>query len=74
MLRQTHDLQSRHIRLPVPEMLLKEGKGIRAALEDVEKRLVMQTLTDCQGNISRTAKILGIPRRTLRRKIEKYQI
>ena len=58
----------------LPEMLLKEGKGIRAALEDVEKRLVMQTLTDCQGNISRTAKILGIPRRTLRRKIEKYQI
>ncbi len=44
------------------------------SLSDTEAEAIEQTLCSCNGNISRTAKRLGISRATLYRKMEKYKI
>jgi len=41
-------------------------------LEEVEENTIRKALLKCSGNISRTAEILGITRKTLYKKIEKY--
>jgi len=43
-------------------------------LEDVEKEYIEKALKECQYNKSRTATALGIDRKTLRKKIQKYGI
>ncbi|MCX8036758.1 MAG: sigma-54 dependent transcriptional regulator [Candidatus Sumerlaeia bacterium] len=50
------------------EWLLPVGPDTR--LDDVEKEVLRQTLTLCNGNITQAAKRLGISRRTLQRKIK----
>ena len=45
-----------------------------AKLSSVEKRAIQRTLSHFHGNISRTAKALGVGRNTLYEKIRKYQI
>jgi len=42
------------------------------SLADVEKRYIERTLSDCNGNRTRAAKVLGIGRNTLNRKIKQY--
>lgn len=42
------------------------------ALEDVEKEHISQILDETGNNISKTAEILGIDRRTLQRKMDRY--
>ncbi len=44
------------------------------SLEEVERRLILQLLGECRGNRTRVARILGISRRTVHRKLEKYGI
>ncbi len=41
-------------------------------LEEVEENTIKKALLKCSGNISRTAEMLGITRKTLYKKIEKY--
>jgi two-component system response regulator HydG len=41
-------------------------------LDDNEKQLIIQTLSEVGGNRKRAASILGIGERTLYRKLEKY--
>jgi len=40
----------------------------------VERALFAGVLTDCQWNISRCAKLLGIDRSTLYQKIKRYRL
>ncbi len=42
-------------------------------LEEVEKRSILEALTTCGGNKSEAARRLGITRKTLRKKLEKYE-
>lgn len=41
-------------------------------LEDVEQNTIKRALLKCSGNISKTAEMLGVTRKTLYKKIEKY--
>ncbi len=41
-------------------------------LESVEWEHIQRVLADCGGNVSRTARMLGIDRRSLQRKLAKY--
>ncbi len=43
-------------------------------LEEHEKQCIAETLIECEGNISKTASILGIGRNTLYQKIRKYDL
>jgi two-component system, response regulator RegA len=42
------------------------------SLARVEWEHIQRVLTDCGGNISQTAKVLGLHRRSLQRKLDKY--
>jgi len=42
------------------------------SLARVEWEHIQRVLTDCDGNISQTAKLLGVHRRSLQRKLAKY--
>ncbi len=44
------------------------------SIEDVMKKHIMEILGTCAGNKSRAAKILGVSRRSLLRKLEKYSL
>ncbi len=44
------------------------------SLRDAEKKIIQETLTKTQGNISQTAKLLGIGRNTLYSKMKEYSI
>ncbi len=46
----------------------------RRILQEVELPLLELTLKQCRGNQSRAAKMLGINRNTLRKKLVHYQI
>ncbi len=48
------------------------GSGLRDELLDIEKRRILSALDRCGGNQTRTAAVLGIPRRTLIDRIEAY--
>jgi len=41
-------------------------------LDEVERELIMRLLSECRGNRSRVARILGISRRTVQRKLQRY--
>jgi two-component system response regulator RegA len=54
-----------------------DGGEIRAdpeppTLERVEWEHIQRILTDCDGNISEAARLLGMHRRSLQRKLQKY--
>lgn len=52
---------------------LAEGGGsIREAVADLEKRSIEAAIASCGGNKSRAAKLLGISRFALQRKLDKY--
>jgi len=52
----------------------QEGIGLRETMEDFEKRFIAKILEQNHGHRGKTAEMLCIPPRTLRRKMEKYQI
>lgn len=63
----------------LPEKLLRisspgRGNGQGMTLELQEAKLIADTLQICQGNITRCARMLGIGRNTLYRKMRKYSI
>lgn len=43
------------------------------SLEDIERKSILDTLDACSGNKSETARRLGITRKTLRAKLDKYK-
>ncbi len=47
------------------------GAANEGTLESTERELIAQTLANCNGNITRAARELGISRRTLHRKLAK---
>lgn len=48
------------------------SKGLNRTLEEVEQEYILEVLAANKNNISQTAQILGIDRKTLREKIKKY--
>jgi DNA-binding NtrC family response regulator len=61
----------------LPAHVLSNKKPLQAppkSLEDLEKDHIMKVLEDTGGNQSRAAEILGINRKTLYKKIHKYQL
>ncbi|MCL4177787.1 MAG: sigma-54 dependent transcriptional regulator [Verrucomicrobia bacterium] len=46
----------------------------RKVIPTVERELIIQALTETRGNQVRAAKLLGITRATLRKRVEKYRI
>ena len=61
---------------PAPAMeLVEAGKlGLNETVADIERRLILMALRQCNGNQARAAQKLGIPRTTLRDKMAKYNI
>jgi transcriptional regulator with GAF, ATPase, and Fis domain len=51
---------------------VEAGGSIRSAVADLEKRSIEAALSSCGGNKSRAAKLLGISRFALQRKLDKY--
>jgi DNA-binding NtrC family response regulator len=45
---------------------------IGATVQEIERELVLQTLTRCDGNRTHAARVLGVSVRTLRNKIRQY--
>ncbi len=54
------------------ELDLTDVEKLRLA--DVEKEVVLEALTRCDGNRTRSAKLLGISREALRRRITRHQL
>ncbi|MCE2415930.1 sigma-54-dependent Fis family transcriptional regulator [Candidatus Poribacteria bacterium] len=57
-----------------PENEQSVGVPLGATLEDMEEAFVRETLAWLDGNRTEAAKVLGIGRRTLQRKLKKYNI
>lgn len=49
-------------------------RGLNETVADIERRMVIMALRQCNGNQARAAQKLGIPRTTLRDKMAKYNI
>jgi arginine utilization regulatory protein len=46
-------------------------KPLHESLRELERGILQETLRRCQGNISRAARALGVPRQTLQSKIKR---
>ncbi len=55
-----------------PAAPLPEAPGQPATLEEMERRMILQTLERTGGNRTRTADLLGVSVRTIRNKIHQY--
>ena len=53
---------------------LEAAVALQEALETFEKLYIISMLAQNHGHRGRTAAMLGVPRRTLNRKMKKYQI
>ena len=53
---------------------VQEGQEFHDVMDEFEKKLILNVLEQHRWNKSKTAAVLGIPRRTLYRKMEKYGI
>jgi len=62
-----------HLRAPEPQPLDKALKE-EATLEDLEREYIGRVLEKTKGNQTRAARILGIDRRTLYRKVKKFAL
>jgi two-component system response regulator HydG len=60
------DYRSRHI------VIAGDDPSELAPLEEVERKYILRVVEACQGNKSRAAKVLGIGRKTLYRKLESF--
>jgi DNA-binding NtrC family response regulator len=60
--------------LPSPEALLSSPKTFRERFDEVECVLIRQALQECGWNKSRAAQILGISRKRLYSRIERYRL
>jgi DNA-binding NtrC family response regulator len=57
-----------------PELAEAQAVGSGRSLEEMERQHILQLLEECGGNRSRMARILGISRRTVYRKLRQYGI
>ncbi|MHC4338995.1 MAG: AAA-type ATPase lid domain-containing protein, partial [Planctomycetota bacterium] len=55
----------------VPPTSLPEG-GLKELVENLERRLILDTMRRAKGNKTRAAELLGLSRLGLRKKIERY--
>jgi DNA-binding NtrC family response regulator len=58
---------------PQPVRAVGVAALVGRRMEDVERDLILETLTHCLGNRTRAAEILGISIRTLRNKLHEYR-
>lgn len=59
-----------------PQLELSEAsaQGLNETMADIERRMILMALRQCQGNQARAAQRLGIPRTTLRDRMARYNI
>jgi len=57
---------------PVAEEPRKSGTRRRGSLRDMERATILEAYRENDGNLSQTARVLGIPRTTLRDKLKRY--
>ena len=50
------------------------GIVLEAMIEEIERDLIAKALAITGGNVAKTSRLLGLPRGTLRYKVEKYQL
>jgi DNA-binding protein Fis len=55
-------------------MMVERGILLEEAVTEFEKKFIKQVLERFAGNQSRAAKVLGIHRNTLSRKVEEYNL
>ena len=60
--------------ISTPENEQIVGVPLGATLEEMEEAFVRETLAWLDGNRTEAAKVLGIGRRTLQRKLKRYDI
>lgn len=60
--------------LQEPEISETVTRGLHLAIEALEKKMIAEALNQTGGHRGSTAKLLKIPRRSLQRKIKKYQL
>lgn len=65
------EIVAEFLHLPVSEIKTQNSES---SLKSEEKKVIMNTLVRTQGNISKTARILGITRATLYRKMRYYDL
>ena len=58
---------------PVAPTVHATDNGAPVTLADLEKQHILLTLTQCDGNRTRTAEVLDINIRTLRNKLNEYK-
>jgi two-component system nitrogen regulation response regulator NtrX len=56
------------------EVFVSEKSSLKFAKEEFEKKYIISALEKCNGNVTSTAKELGIERTNLHRKIKQYNI
>lgn len=54
--------------------LPKRSQNLRQRVEALERRLILEALTSCNGNQTRAAAMLGLSRYGLAKKIQRYQL
>jgi DNA-binding NtrC family response regulator len=69
-----NDLPPYIINSSVKDKLIDRQAGLSKIVEWVEKEVILNTLKECGYNKSEAAKRLNIPRATLYRKIEEYEL
>lgn len=65
-------LQATHIDLQVKSTV--PNKGTSGTLREMEQELINTTINACHGNMAQSAKILGVSRTTLYRKVKEFGI
>jgi transcriptional regulator with PAS, ATPase and Fis domain len=68
------ELRERESRPTMPVMRDEAPEELRARAEDAEKKRILDALEECAGNQTRAAQLLGITRRVLVRKLEKFNL
>ena len=60
---------------PAPNATLPfDGLNLKNHLAEIEKQLIVDALSKCDGNVSQSARLLNLQRTTLIEKINKYEI
>ena len=68
------EIQTEHLELPRKKTLSRTDLELREARDRFEAEFIDQALTQCAGNVSRTARRLGISRPQLHRLLQKHDI
>ncbi|MGE5480061.1 MAG: sigma-54-dependent transcriptional regulator [Chloroflexota bacterium] len=60
--------------IEAPELRLSTNRTLKEDLAMTDKQKIEQTLKVCNGNVSKSAALLGVSRETLHNKIRRYEI